>query len=520
MYTQQKRDNRRRRGSFDDAGRRDKHRRSSDSQQRARDYRNYGYAELAAVPARKYAAGPSASGIDKLNKEKARYANQKAELLTQIQDLENQVQNLESQVQDLDFLMASIDQRIRGEGGGKEPPSTGPVVDPPRTAATASASTLASAAVQQRPAASASVSAVSATPVGYNRASLADAGRWKTFEFSINTRKLIRYVIGNPVQANNVFTTTNDGEVHSWDISRPSAMDPPALSSVHVWHSGALLSCEPSLSKDAGHIAMGTKDHTLPVVIVNMASHRRIVLDHAELCPKGVGAVDWVRVHDVSAIVSGGEDHRILVWSHVLDGDIGRPSELHRTHTAGIRSICCSPEHPRTVVSGGYDGRIFAFDMRKEIMHWQLSLRGEAGTPIPCINAVRAMPHRSHVWLLSAISQAHHRFHLYDQRSGQIASNWSWKRVNADHSYSHLILPHVSPSGNLFSSGSTDGLVHIFDVRKASSSKEDAPPISTLEGHVTAGNTLCRVAGSVFCGDDMKMVSASNHKKVCLHYMQ
>ncbi|KAK2391345.1 guanine nucleotide-binding protein subunit beta-1 [Trifolium repens] len=169
-----------------------------------------------------------------------------------------------------------------------------------------------------------------------------------------------------------------------------------------------------------------------------------------------INGIDFMPWED-TCFVTGGSDHAVILWREQDGENIWKPRPLHRNlHSSAVMGVAGMQQKP-IVLSAGADRRIFGFDVgigRADFSH-QIDSKCMSVLPNPCdfnLFMVQTGTHEK-------------QLRLFDIRLRRTELHaFGWKQESSD-SQSALINQAWSPDGLYITSGSTDPVIHIFDIR-------------------------------------------------------
>jgi WD40 repeat protein len=265
------------------------------------------------------------------------------------------------------------------------------------------------------------------------------------------------------------------------------------------------------------------------------AGHR--TLRCREHIGKGVNALEWLPSTGgvVDSFVTAGTDKRVVLWENVFaSASSHQCTILHTMHTAEVSSIALHGNG--CIVSTGKDGRLFGYDLasqriRLEMKH--LASKNSNDREMNCVRTSSVFPHlllysRNHTiadssavrspggtWSGHNGSNVRSPPNAPKQRRRQ--QQWldlvdvrmaldkpviqmAWHKQDESKALSAYIVPCWEPThGRLISSGSTDSVVHLWDIRatttRSQASREVAgrakPSLSTRISNLAGQKVLC-----------------------------
>jgi WD40 repeat protein len=189
-----------------------------------------------------------------------------------------------------------------------------------------------------------------------------------------------------------------------------------------------------------------TKDRTR-VSFLESKPHIKGIINSIEFMP-------W----EETCFVTGGSDHAVMLWSEKdAEEKSWKPKALHRMmHSSAVMGVA-GMNHKQIVLSVGSDKRIIGFDVqsgRADYKH-QLESKCMSVLPNPCdfnlFMVQDGTPER--------------QLKLFDIRLRQTEIHaFGWKQETSE-SQSAFINQAWSPDGTYITSGSTDPMIHVFDIR-------------------------------------------------------
>ncbi|KAJ0238655.1 Uncharacterized protein HA466_0238320 [Hirschfeldia incana] len=160
---------------------------------------------------------------------------------------------------------------------------------------------------------------------------------------------------------------------------------------------------------------------------------------------------------DDPCFVTGGCDHAVVLWREQRERHAWKSSLLHRDlHSSSVMGVA-GMRHKNLVLSCGDDRRFIGFDARAEKATFTHRLDNRCANLLPNPRDVNLV--------MVNTRQLDRQLRLYDVRLPQTELFcFGWKQESSE-SQSALINQSWSPDGLHISSGSSDPVIHIFDIR-------------------------------------------------------
>ncbi|KAL0729670.1 hypothetical protein Bca4012_025763 [Brassica carinata] len=160
---------------------------------------------------------------------------------------------------------------------------------------------------------------------------------------------------------------------------------------------------------------------------------------------------------DDPCFITGGCDHAVVLWREQRERNAWKSRLLHRDlHSSSVMGVA-GMRHKNLVLSCGDDRRFVGFDARAEKATFQHRLDNRCTNLLPNPRDVNLV--------MVHTRQLDRQLRLYDVRLPQTELfSFGWKQESSE-SQSALINQSWSPDGLHISSGSSDPVIHIFDIR-------------------------------------------------------
>ncbi|CAF2136767.1 unnamed protein product [Brassica rapa] len=160
---------------------------------------------------------------------------------------------------------------------------------------------------------------------------------------------------------------------------------------------------------------------------------------------------------DDPCFITGGCDHAVVLWREQRERHAWKSRLLHRDlHSSSVMGVA-GMRHNNLVLSCGDDRRLVGFDARAEKTTFQHKLDNRCTNLLPNPRDVNLV--------MVHTRQLDRQLRLYDVRLPQTELfSFGWKQESSE-SQSALINQSWSPDGLHISSGSSDPVIHIFDIR-------------------------------------------------------
>lgn len=170
-----------------------------------------------------------------------------------------------------------------------------------------------------------------------------------------------------------------------------------------------------------------------------------------------INSIRFMPWEDDTCFVTGGTDHAVILWNEKDTRGKWKPMTLHQNlHTSTVTGIA-GMQRKNSVLSVGADKRIIGYDIdagNAYFKHWIES---------KCLN-VSLNPCNSNIFVVQA-GVHEKQLRLFDIRLSQpVVHYFGWKPESSE-THTALIKQSWSPDGLYLTSGSTDPMIHIFDIR-------------------------------------------------------
>ncbi|XP_050937472.1 uncharacterized protein LOC103502273 isoform X2 [Cucumis melo] len=203
---------------------------------------------------------------------------------------------------------------------------------------------------------------------------------------------------------------------------------------------------------------------------------------------------------DSVPFITGGSDHAVVLWNMKDKYNTWKPELLHRNlHSSAVMGVS-GMQMKQIVLSAGADKRFLGFDVQvgNILFKHQLESKCMSVLPNPCDFNLFAVQTGS----------PGNQLRLFDIRLEQKeVHSFGWKQENSE-SQSALIKQSWSPNGLYLTSGSSDPVIHVFDIRYNSHM-----PSQSLKAHQK------RVFKAVWLRSLPFLVSISSDLNIGLHKM-
>ncbi|KAJ6793821.1 U5 small nuclear ribonucleoprotein 40 kDa protein-like [Iris pallida] len=209
-------------------------------------------------------------------------------------------------------------------------------------------------------------------------------------------------------------------------------------------------------------------DSQISILNLNLSGEKKVVFlqekPHLKGIINSILFMPWVD----STFATGGSDHAVILWQE--KDDSWKPKALHREqHSSTVMGVA-GLQQRKVILSVGADKRIVGYDL--------LSGRAEFKHRIEskCMS-VLTNPSDFNLFMVQTGTPGK-QLRLFDIRRRQSEIHaFGWKQASSE-SQSALINQAWSPDGLYLSSGSTDPMFHIFDIRYSGSS-----PSQSVQAH-------------------------------------
>ncbi|KAF8097851.1 hypothetical protein N665_0280s0050 [Sinapis alba] len=160
---------------------------------------------------------------------------------------------------------------------------------------------------------------------------------------------------------------------------------------------------------------------------------------------------------DDPCFITGGCDHAVVLWREQCESNAWKSRLLHRDlHSSSVMGVA-GMRHKNLVLSCGDDRRFIGFDARAEKATFTHRLDNRCTNLLPNPRDVNLV--------MVHTRQLDRQLRLYDVRLPQTELfSFGWKQESSE-TQSALINQSWSPDGLHISSGSSDPVIHIFDIR-------------------------------------------------------
>ncbi|KAL4191808.1 hypothetical protein AMTRI_Chr06g169050 [Amborella trichopoda] len=167
---------------------------------------------------------------------------------------------------------------------------------------------------------------------------------------------------------------------------------------------------------------------------------------------------------------TSGSDHAVILWNEKDGDNVWKPKVLHRNlHSSAVMGVA-GMQNRQIILSAGADKRVIGFDLQTSRADYKMQGDNKCMGILP-------NPSDFNLFMVQT-GTPQKQLHLYDIRVRQREIHaFGWKQISSD-SQSALINQAWSPDGWYISSGSTDPMIHIFDIRYNSSQ-----PCQSVKAH-------------------------------------
>ncbi|KAF8113457.1 hypothetical protein N665_0050s0105 [Sinapis alba] len=201
---------------------------------------------------------------------------------------------------------------------------------------------------------------------------------------------------------------------------------------------------------------------------------------------------------DDPCFITGGCDHAVVLWREQGESNAWKSRLLHKDmHTSSVMGVA-GMRHNNLVLSCGDDRRFVGFDAREEKVTFKHRLDNKCTNLLPNPRDVNLV--------MLQTRQLDRQLRLYDVRLPQTELfSFGWKQESSE-SQSALINQSWSPDGLHISSGSSDPVIHIFDIRYNAAS-----PSLSIKAHKK------RVFKAEWHSSNQLLVSISSDLEIGIH---
>ncbi|XP_038880724.1 uncharacterized protein LOC120072326 isoform X2 [Benincasa hispida] len=198
--------------------------------------------------------------------------------------------------------------------------------------------------------------------------------------------------------------------------------------------------------------------------------------------------------------ITGGSDHAVVLWTMKDKQNTWKPELLHRNlHSSAVMGVS-GMQMKQIVLSAGADKRILGFDVQVGSVLFKHQLENKCMSVLP-------NPRDFNLFMVQTGSPEK-QLRLFDIRLEQKeVHGFGWKQESSE-SQSALINQAWSPNGLHLTSGSSDPIIHVFDIRYNSHM-----PSQSIKAHQK------RVFKAVWLHSLPFLVSISSDLNIGLHKM-
>ncbi|CAK9330345.1 unnamed protein product [Citrullus colocynthis] len=217
---------------------------------------------------------------------------------------------------------------------------------------------------------------------------------------------------------------------------------------------------------------------------------------HVKGIINGISFLPWESV----PFITGGSDHAVVLWTMKDRQNTWKPELLHRNlHSSAVMGVS-GMQMKQIVLSAGADKRILAFDVQVGSVLFKHQLESKCMSVLP-------NPRDFNLFMVQTGSPEK-QLRLFDIRLEQKeVHSFGWKQESSE-SQSALINQAWSPNGLHLTSGSSDPVIHVFDIRYNSHM-----PSQSIKAHQK------RVFKAVWLHSLPFLVSISSDLNIGLHKM-
>ncbi|CAN6451186.1 unnamed protein product [Victoria cruziana] len=264
-------------------------------------------------------------------------------------------------------------------------------------------------------------------------------------QISSQHKRKLRSLTLNPISGQLFATRSNVSLLSSTDCISPKRRWPEDM----TWHPHG----------NSIFAAYSADDGDCQVSILNLNSSKETRVTFLEEKPHHKGIINGITFMPWSSVcfVTGGSDHAVILWNEKDGGSSWKPKLLHRyIHSSAVMGIAGMPQR-HLVVSSGADKRIVGFDVEGGKADFKHQIDSKCMGVLP-------NPSDFNLFMVQT-GTPEKQLRLFDIRVRQMEIHaFGWKQESSD-SQSALIGQAWSPDGLYITSGSTDPVIHIFDIR-------------------------------------------------------
>ncbi|KAF3781365.1 hypothetical protein EJ110_NYTH37241 [Nymphaea thermarum] len=294
-------------------------------------------------------------------------------------------------------------------------------------------------------------------------------------QISSQHKRKLRSLALNPISGQLFATRSNVSLLSSTDCVSPKRRWPEDM----TWHPHG----------NSIFAAYSADDGDSQVSILNLNSSKESRVSFLEEKPHHKGIINGITFMPWSSVcfVTGGSDHAVILWNEKDGGNSWKPKLLHRyIHSAAVMGVAGMPQR-HMVVSSGVDKRIVGFDVEGGKADFKHQIDSKCMGVLP-------NPSDFNLFMVQT-GTPEKQLRLFDIRVRQMEIHaFGWKQESSD-SQSALIDQAWSPDGMYITSGSTDPVIHIFDIRYNSRT-----PTQSVKAHQKReGPSTVTASGEVGC---------------------